>query len=52
VDILDAAVRHFAERGDMEGAQRFFEERKEQRFFVLNRRRVDIALQKLAKKLK
>ncbi len=52
MDILDVAIRHFAERGDLEGAQRFFEERKEQRFFVLNRRRVEGGLQKLAKKLK
>jgi hypothetical protein len=52
MDVLEAAVRHFGDRGDREGAQRFFEERKEQRFFVLNRRRVESALQKLAKKLK
>jgi hypothetical protein len=52
MDVLEAAVRHFGDRGDREGAQRFFEERREQRFFVLNRRRVESALQKLAKKLK
>ena len=52
MDFLDVTFRYFTERGDLEAAQRFFEERKEQRFFVLNRRRVEIALQKLAKKLK